>query len=100
MTTSMPRWRKTVQLKDVLDADSSDGAVRVAATEIAKRLKRLPEWEQDFDLEQIVGEFDDISHEASTGNDVFGGRFTLCDWFNAVLSNLYDWADAERVWIA
>lgn len=29
----------------------------------------------------------------------YRGRFSLCDWFNAALSSLYDWADAERVWI-
>ena len=87
-------WRRTVVLKDLLGDDSSDAATRIAAEGFAKRLKRLPEYESDFELEQIVGEFEDVAHADSSGDDVFGGRFTLCDWFNAVLSNLYDWADA------
>lgn len=95
----MTQWRKTVFLKDLLGDDSSDAATRIAAEGFVKRLKRLSEYESDYELEQIVSEFEDIAHADSTGNDVFGGRFTLCDWFNAVLSSLYDWADAERIWI-
>lgn len=95
----MPQWRKRVALKDLLSDDDSDEATRKAAGEFVKRLKRLPEYESDFELEQIVSEFEDIASADSAGDDAFGGRFSLCDWFNAVLANLYDWADAERVWI-
>lgn len=99
-TSAFPRrWRKTVRLKDLLNDDSSDVSTRECASKFAERLKRLPEYQDDFELEQIVSEFEDIAIDGSTGDDVFGGRFTLCDWFNKVLSDLYDWADSERIWI-
>jgi hypothetical protein len=65
----------------------------------ARVLKRLPEHKTDYELQEVVVELEDIACEGSTGDDVFGGCSTLCEWFNAVLSNLYDWADAERIWI-
>jgi hypothetical protein len=93
------RWRKTVVLKDLLSADDSDGTTRECAAGFARVLKRLPEHKTDYELQEVVVELEDIACEGSTGDDVFGGCSTLCEWFNAVLSNLYDWADAERIWI-
>ena len=95
----MANWRKKIKLKDLLEEDESDEAVREVARQFVERLKRQSEYPDDFGFELIVQEFDDMSHCSSTGTDVYGGRFTLCDWFNKVLNDLYDWADYERVWI-
>lgn len=97
----MTEWRKTVVLKDLLSEDSSDEITRVTAKAMATRLKKLSEYDKctgDYELELLVNEFEDIA-KAETINEIYGGRFTLCDWFNKVLSSLYDWADRERIWI-
>lgn len=87
----MPEWRKTVRLKQLLshDAEIPSSVLRETALKFAERLKREPEYETDIDLLTIVDQFEDIA-EADDA--------TLQD-FNDLLAELYDWADAERVWI-
>ena len=98
MSTVDRRWRRTIVIKDLLDADESNGAVRSTAGEIAKRLAAVSGLDQCYELRAIIEDFEEIADPLVPASDL-AGRFTLCHYFNSVLGTLYDWADAERVWI-
>ena len=84
----MAIWRKTVNIKDLLTDDESPEEVVRIAGELTSRLeKAFPH--PDYDLEDIIEEFKDI--------EVTDKRPVVL--FNDTLSRLYDWADAERVWL-
>ena len=93
----MTQWRKTIELKQFLGEDTSDASARRCAKDVYETLSLEPESETDYRLAEIIDELSDLSRESSS--DAYGGRFSLCDWLNAVLNQLYDWADSERVWI-
>jgi hypothetical protein len=87
----MPDWRKTIRLKQFLSHDSQipSSVISETALKFAERLKREPEYEDDFELLTIVDQFEDLAESDDA---------TVVD-FNEVLAELYDWADIERVWI-
>jgi hypothetical protein len=87
----MPDWRKTIRLKQFLSHDSEIplSVISETALKFAERLKREPEYEDDFELLTIVDQFEDLAESDDA---------TVVD-FNEVLAELYDWADVERVWI-
>lgn len=99
MTVQVGRWRKTVKLKDLLSLDDSDENVRRVAKAMSDRLKRQKDYEEDGydDFSQTV---DDMAQLATCADDEHDGGYTLCDHFNDCMAAIYDWADAERVWIA
>jgi hypothetical protein len=75
-------WKRTVDIKQFLNIDGmSDSAT---AKRIVSRIRAaFPDWE-DTDLCEICWQFDDVE--------------TLDD-LNSALAELYDWADAELVWL-
>ena len=84
----MTKWRKTVNIKDLLgDDESPEEVVRVAAAIVGRFNKAFPD--PDYGLEDIISEFEDIRVDDKRP----------CLLFNDTLSSLYDWADAERVWL-
>ena len=84
----MTKWRKTVNIKDLLgDDESPEEVVRVAAAIVGRLNKAFPD--PDYGLEDIISEFEDIRVDDKRP----------CLLFNDTLSSLYDWADAERVWL-
>lgn len=89
----MSRWRKTVNIKDLLSDDSSSEEAERVAGILADRLasQLAAELENDNYLEEIVDELREVAGGA-------GGRFAN-PAFNSILSNLYDWADDNRVWL-
>lgn len=92
-------WKRTVKLKDLLSDDDSAANARRIAGLMAARLKRLPYYEEGGidDFSSTVEEFEGIA--TSTAED-YDEDWTVLRHFNACMSALYDWADAERVWIA
>lgn len=94
MSITMGRWRKTIKLKDLLSEDDSPENVRRVAAKVTARLKREPEYDPFGDdvFSDVVERMNDIAKSDMAGCG--------CDRFNDVLADLYDWADAERVWIA
>lgn len=96
----MAAWRSRIQLKHLLDDDDlSEENVRHIACSFHKRLEawrtrrarsRCP---GRFDLDELESISDEF-HSIAVMTD--GGDHT---WFNNVLAALYDWADAQRVWI-
>jgi hypothetical protein len=91
----MTHWRKTIHLKQFLSDDDSDSNAREAAAKIGAVLKRQPEYRE--------GEFDDFSviadEMADIEHDPHDDGYRVVTHVNDCLAALYDWADAERVWI-
>lgn len=96
----MTVWRKHIELKDLLSEEETDDVVRTSAAGFVERLKKLPEYQaqDDSQLEAIVTNFEDIADPEIPATSL-SGRLPLCDYFNGILNALYDWADAERIWI-
>ncbi|KKN01038.1 hypothetical protein LCGC14_1131660 [marine sediment metagenome] len=76
----MPRWTRTVNIKTFLDATQPAGVVakRIRAKLVAAF--SVP----GFELGSIIGDFEDVQ------------TIEECD---DVLERLYDWADANDVWL-
>lgn len=87
----MNPWRKTIRIKQFLSNDGSDENARKVAGQVAAVLMRQDEYGPmgDWDLVDIADGFADLA-ESSDGT---------CADFNVLLDDLYDWADASRVWI-
>ena len=99
MSITMGRWRKTIHLKDLLSDDDSPANVRRVAAEMARRLKKQRGYtEGGFDdFSVLVEEMDGI---AKSTPDDYNEGLSILEHFNSCMAALYDWADAERVWIA
>jgi protein involved in polysaccharide export with SLBB domain len=83
-------WRKTIRLKHLLSSDDSPENARRVAGKVARVLLREPEYEHgDVEFGYIADEMLLLA-ESDDGT---------CADFNEILADLYDWADAERVWI-
>lgn len=82
----MPEWRYTINIKMYLNKESSSGddSYRESQPAIVALLKESREYGSDETLQLIT-------EELSDADDL--------EWFNSVLSELYDWADAHRVWM-
>ncbi len=79
----MKRWNRTVNIKPFITEDDSDAAAQKCATSIKALLVRLiPSY--DNGLQLVL----DSLEEAKT-----------CDDVNCALDSLYDWADANNVWL-
>jgi hypothetical protein len=90
METTSRRWRKTIRIKQFLSDDGSDENARKVAGRVARVLMREPEYGHgDWDLVYIA---DEMLLLAESNNGT-------CADFNEILAGLYDWADANRVWI-
>lgn len=55
---------------------------------IVERLRALRPEGEDLELDQLLGELSDAAEADDT------------HWFDLVWDGVYDWADAESVWIA
>jgi len=93
----MPRWDHTLHLKELWAEehdDRNEQATRIAPV-VAERvaaLGRRLESKAPFlsaDLEELAEEFGDVPNETRPSAA-----------FNEILGNLYDLADAHRIWIA
>jgi hypothetical protein len=91
----MTRWRKTIRIKQFLSDDGSDANAREVAGRVADVLKRQREY-TTLDRRDFDDEYSDLADEFS---DLAASNDGTCEDFNALLMYLYDWADANRVWI-
>lgn len=96
----MRGWKRTITLKELLGPDRDGAAVRACARVMSDRLKHQGPYVQDGldEFSEIVDEMFAIAE--STPADYTAEDWTILNHFNLVMSALYDWADAERVWIA
>lgn len=87
-------WRKTVNIKEFIrEGDQSPEGARVVAGQIASllrsKLRQEIEGTEDFTLDLIVEELEDLS----------GSSDATVEDLDHMLSELYDWADGNRVWL-
>jgi hypothetical protein len=81
----MPVWNHTLQLADLFDRDTGDGPFAYR-DEIVRRIKASKFWNEDeTELIEIVDELEDTDTP---------------EYFDLVWDAFYDWADANRVWVA
>lgn len=78
----MTNWRRTINIKDIIDPDKP--AQEVAKAIAAKLRRAIPKWEDDDQLSEALWGFDD----AQTTEDV-----------DSALTDLYNWADFELIWL-
>ena len=82
----MNKWRYTVKVGDVFHDDGLSLPEKGEA--IVNRLRAAPFYsDDDYDLQGLVEELEDAAKEDDES------------WFDLVWGGLYDWADANRVWI-
>ena len=101
-----PVWDRKVDIKAILHEDQSNTSNEHAAL-VANRIgallrSRLPSVllevgndEVDFDLIEIVEGMEALRPDSYDGEE----DFTPLDDLNNMLDQLYDWADANRVWL-
>lgn len=90
----MPHWKAKIGIGD-LHQSYQDGLIDVVtlAESTHNRLSKISYYRDDFEFQEIVDWFKDVSEEATTGGA------TINDYDN-VLRELYDWADCDhRLWI-
>ena len=78
-------WRYKVNFRHLLGEDDSQESMLRAAGGIRKELSSLPIFSR---LTSRI--LDDLQGAAELGN---------LDWFNASLGRLWDWCDANSVWV-
>ena len=88
----MMRWKLTVDIKPIIGEDQANTApehVASVANRIAKKMRdAVPDNMRSISFEDAVEWM-----ESATPDDA-----NVIE-FNAALSDLYDWADRERVWL-
>lgn len=89
----MARWHKTIDIKPIIHRDQMNTDPTYVAgigKEIAELVRnRTTEDEKTFALLDAVETLEDIDPTDDDAVDVFNGA----------LSELYTWADRERVWL-
>ena len=89
----MKRWRKTISINEIIHRDQQNTDptyVSKVGKEIAGLVRnRTTPGEQNFELLNAVETLEEISPDDDDA----------LDQFNSALSELYDWADRERVWL-
>ena len=85
-----PKWRLTLDVKDFYHDD--DVPLEEKAEMMCTRLNaRIVPDHRDFSYHEVYEAFEDLSLADS-------GELETSD-FDEAMSMLYDWADAERVWV-
>lgn len=89
----MPRWHKTIDIKPILHRDQANTSpehVSAVSKEIAALFRgAISDAEMDYTLEEAIELMESIEPDEDDA----------CDVFNSALSDVYDWADRERVWL-
>lgn len=89
----MQRWRKTIDIKPLIHRDQANTDPTYVAglgKEVASLVRaKTTEADWTMSLEDALEMMEDIDPEDDEAVDMFNGA----------LSELYDWADRERVWL-
>lgn len=102
----MNKWKQTLQLSDVWQSgDVPESEVHNVGKIIAKRMRKLYPDYADYDkygyeFEEMIDRFDSIITLDEYQKDPEDYNFFgPDDEFNDVMECLYDWADANKLWI-
>jgi hypothetical protein len=90
----MRKWKHRIEFRHFWDNDeiSIEEKGKLASKAIKRLEKHLTE-DEWYDLEEIAEQFENVS-------DSDDDDFTVEDDFNARMSDLYDWADSNDVWVS
>lgn len=96
----LPAWDKSVKIKDLFESDDDSNAhIVVFAHTLADRLKAgLPAAMLDFKSESFDPEIEEIVNYFAEMRADEEPEGQLVEYFDDWLTQLYDWADAKRVW--
>lgn len=84
------QWYYVLDVSDVFYHGDDDGEILFAAARAVA--KKVEQWQNAmFPLSGELEELADELVDAASAEDI--------EWFNQVWDALYDWADANRVWI-
>lgn len=93
----MSKWLHKVNIEQYLTEDESWEGMIFAANNIAKELNTLPEhFFEDFSFSDNVGFLSGLCMEDSS---VYASEQELLSEINYCLHCIYDFADAERIWL-
>lgn len=106
MNRGLPSWAGTIKFKDILDEDrtnTSEAHAASVANRIAARIKAvlpvLADEENpdcDMDLAEAVGSLATLTPESFADCD----DYSVLEDLTHRLTDIYDWADNNRYWIA
>lgn len=93
----MSKWLHTINIKQHLTEDESWEGMISAANNIAKELSKLPEhFFEDFSFSDDVEFLNGLCMEDS---NVYASEQELLSEINYCLHCIYDFADAELIWL-
>ena len=102
----LPIWDRTINIKEIIFRDqgneSPEHAASVANDIAALIRKQVPaSWLEitdpnyDADLDELVEGMESLSPTSYAGET----DYSVIEDLNNMLTGLYDWADAKRVWL-
>lgn len=90
------RWKHTVNFKHFWESDIPvEEKGKLAAKELRSRL--LQHYPEYWELEEIIDMFDCVSGDTDSEG---GTNWTAVEDFDERMRCLYDWADANMVWVS
>lgn len=93
-----PVWDRTVKIRHLLtEEDSPENAAKVGAAIASILRAKLPSRWFDPHSDEFDDDIDEIAYEMSR---IDAADPKALDSVNLLIDELYDWADANRVWIA
>ena len=80
----MANWKYTLNVKNEWQATKAgDMTLQAFTAFVAGRIKEMPPYDNDAELEDIVTELESIAEDSEAN----------VEWFDHVWNNLYNWAD-------
>lgn len=87
----MAKWIASLRIRDEWKrAEDGEATMQHLASVIAAQMRRLPEELRDLSYEDIAEQFESLSEDHTA----------TVEEFDSVMTELYDWADSARVWVA
>lgn len=91
----MRHWKYTIRFDHFWDREDIDIAKKgIMAAESIRLIKKY--FEDDYDLDDIIFDFENISGDGEPEETT---EFTITEDFDARMYDLYNWADANDVWV-
>ena len=94
----MAKWNHQVYIKRHLTGSTEWADLAAAANAIAKELRKLPESVTDGAYD-FIDDIEFLEGVSESDCEVYANAFDLQSEINGRLSSIYDFADAQRIWL-
>lgn len=94
----MSNWKYQVDIKRHLTDSTEWSDLAAAANAIAKELRKLPESVTDGAY-NFIDDVEFLEGVSESDCEVYANALDLRSEINCRLSSIYDFADAERIWL-